>query len=205
MKTDVFQNSKLRFDQIPNYPLEDSLSNITDYIINYFGEDAIFKLKRSNLFQYHSVFNGVYGKLVYHHHFGTRFMDRKRSNLKSFGWSEREEIMSNNYLIMESTTEMIFSNIKDFEDLLLYGKKASDLKKYRYYLRKGNNKYRIAKLFLMAKQLSDCDVTTAFYILNLINSENCINNDEFIDLYLYLATKMHLPEEANAYNILRIK
>ncbi len=200
MRNDVFKKSGLRFDKIPSFPLEDSLSHFTKYVCENYGEQSIFKLIRNNGLQYHPVFNGVYGSLIYHHHFGSRHVNIKTGNLKSFGWEARKENMQDNYIVMVSTTKMIFSDMKNIEIMFTYGYHSHIYHKYYNYLRDDFSKTRAFRLFSLAKNMIQTKPMESFMIFNILNSYDFLKeNGRFRASYAHLLKTFGYDYESLAY------
>lgn len=200
MRNDVFKKSALRFDTIPSFPLEDSLSHFTKYVCKHYGEESIFKLLRNNGLQYHPVFNGVYGSLIYHHHFGSRHVNIKTGNLKSFGWETRKENMQENYIVMVSTTKMVFSDMNGAEVLFMYGNNSHVYHKYYNYLHADFSTIRAFRLFSIAKNMIQTKPIDSFIIFNILNKYEIINSSgRFRASYAQLLENLGYNYESLAY------
>lgn len=99
---DFIEKYKLRFDAIPKKSnvRHDTLSTFTDKALEL-GLN-IYKLKRSNVNQFHPIIGGIYGGAIYHHGAGSR-------KYVHF-WNEKYNIKSDykNNRVRDITTSLLF-------------------------------------------------------------------------------------------------
>ena len=198
LKVETVRDCGLRFDNIPVFPKQDSLSHITAAIRERYGAETIYPLLRNNKKQYHTVFNGVYGSLMYHHHFGTR---NGMVPLKSFGWQERKEKMIVNRVVMDGTTEMLFSDDQDYFNLLAFGINYTAYKLYWAYLKADYSRFRAMKLLHYATEEREKDIDLCFFLLTLVQKE-LGKEKKFLTLFIATCTKLGFEMEAKAYQAL---
>jgi hypothetical protein len=198
IKVETIRDSGLTFNQLPIFGKVDTLAHFTYAIQDKFGEEAVFPLKRNNRLQFHNVFNGIYGSLFYHHHLGTRNRAGTSNFLRSYGWKERNEQMIENRLIMDGTTEMVFTDHEDFFNSLTYGADYQKYKLYLKYLQANPSKYRSYKLYHLARSVYHRSRPECFFILTIILKE-LIEEEKFVKFYIQLCRELGFEEEANAY------
>ncbi|MEI6684360.1 MAG: hypothetical protein WCO44_17170 [Bacteroidota bacterium] len=201
IKTSTIRELGLRFDRIPNPVFEDSLSHFTAAVREYYGPGAIYPLKRNNAIEFHPVFNGIYGSLLYHHHFGTRNAGGQTKSLKSFGYRIRRETMTENRLVMDGTTEMLFRDPGAFFNLLTYGNGYTRLQLYENYLKAFPSRFRCYRLLGHAIRLAATDPAGSFFILTLVHRE-LQDNPRFMQTFISACEAMGLTREAGAYRAL---
>ncbi|NTV84516.1 MAG: hypothetical protein HGA23_09495 [Bacteroidales bacterium] len=202
IKVKTIEKLGLRFDHIPVFPKEDSLSDFTGTIIGKYGNEAIMPVKRSNQFEYHSVFNGVYGGMIYHHHFGTRLRGGKLQHVTSFGWQERGEVLLDNKMIMDGTTRLIFLDPANFMNELAYGDQYKHYKIFLNYLNANYSRLRCYRLWVLAKRAYVHDIQQCFFILTLISKEFYLQ-EKFSGFYAEVCKTVGLELEAMAYSELK--
>lgn len=168
IKADVLRENGLRFDTAPDGPHEDSLSHITRIIHDRYGKEAIHPLVRSNRRQYHPVFGGIYGDLIYHHHQGTLYMGGKQKTILFKGSSDRGEQAESNKQVCDALTEMVFFNHADYTHELLYGDAYEQLKIFYYLFRNSNSAERFQQMRQLAEIYMEEQPVTSFFIMHLI-------------------------------------
>lgn len=198
IKTETIHNLNLRFDQEPIFRKEDTLSHFTRAVVDRFGDDAILPLKRTNRSEYHSVFNGVYGGYLYHHHLGTRYMDGTLKEARTYGWQERGESPAYNKFILDGATQRVFENTDDFIDELAYGDLAFSCKLYSAFLRNCAGPDSYARLFDEARQVRSQDLMKSYYILGLIG-KHFASDREFLLYYADVCRSLGFCGEAETY------
>ncbi|MCU0370730.1 MAG: hypothetical protein MUC31_04900 [Bacteroidales bacterium] len=198
IKTGTIQKLGLRFDHIPVFPREDSVSNFTAAVVEKYGPEAIFPVKRNNGFQYHSVFNGIYGGMLYHHHFGTRLRSGRLQHVTSFGWKERGEMLAGNKIVMDSTTRMLFLDPQNFMNELAYGDHFMHFKLFMNYLYANYSRFRCCRLWVIARQSYDNDKELSFFLLSLISKE-FLRVKAFLEFYAEVCRALGMEMEAAAY------
>ncbi len=177
VKAETVRELGLRFDREPLPPREDTLSHFTVAVTNRFGTGSVLRLTRSNRFQHHAVFNGVYGGLVYHHHLGTRYRDGRSPEPRTYGWAERGESLATNKLVLDATTQMVFSNAEDFCCDLQYGADALRLKPFVHYLRNVGLERGRARLLEEARSHAELDPVGSDFILGLVGRHYAEDHD----------------------------
>lgn len=198
VKEKTIKELGLRFDVIPVFPKEDTLSDFTHAVIAKYGNDAILPVKRNNKLQYHSVFNGIYGGMLYHHHFGTRLKGGKHQRFAPFGWEERGEMLIDNKMIMDSTTHMLFRDPENFMNELAYGDKYKKYKIFLNYLEANFSRVRCYRLWVMAKKSYPQDIEQCFFLLTLVSKE-FYRQKKFSDFYAEVCKATGNELEAKAY------
>ena len=201
IKVSTIRELGLRFDRIPNPAFEDSLSHFTSAVREHYGPGAIYPLKRNNVLEFHPVFNGIYDSLFYHHHFGTRNEGGRTKSLKSFGYRMRREAMTENRLVMDGTTEMLFRNPEGFFNLLTYGNGYARLQLFENYQKAFPSRFRSYRLLVHAMRLSVTDPAGSFFILTLVHHE-LQDNQRFLKTYILACEAIGLTCEARAYRAL---
>ena len=199
INTETIKQLDLRFDYEPIPPKEDTLSHFTHIIGQHFGTEVILPLKRSNKNEYHSVFNGIYGGFIYHHHLGTRYRDGKAKKPKTYGWQDRNESLEYNKFILDGTTHRVFEETDDFIDELVYGDKAFNLKLYSNYLKNNNSDDSYNRLFEELKKISNLDPMAAYYISGLIGKHFAFDKD-YLHFYQDICASMGYLDEAEIYS-----
>lgn len=198
IKAETIAKLNLRFDYEPLPPTEDTLSHFTQLVRQHFGEDVIYPLKRSNLKEYHPVFNGVYGGIIYHHHLGTRYKDGKLTAPQTYGWQERGESLTHNKFILDATTRMIFEQTDDFILALAYGDRAFGFKLYSNYLQGNTTDEGYIELLETAKERRGKDLPETYYISGLIVRHFAFDK-EFLQFYAEVCEEMGYAVEAESY------
>jgi hypothetical protein len=187
-------NCNLIFDTKPTFPISDTCSHFTKVIASQFGENKIFKYLRSNNYQFHTVFNGIYNHMIYHHHFGTRYREGKIKNVTPFGWEERNESSQRNKIILDSTTELLFNNTELFFQLLTIGKVNIEVSKLIAYI---NNPYTSKIDALESNEFNNLNNEEKHYILNRLLIH--INNNSFLYTYFNSCKNLNRNKEASLY------
>jgi hypothetical protein len=136
--------------------------------------------------------------MMYHHHFGTRNQGGKATQLKAFGWKERNEKAHQNRLVMDGTTDWLFSDHDFFIGTMAYGEDFVEYKLYEAYLSARPSRFRHFKLLSMAGELFERNIRLCFYILTLIQKE-LLNDRKFIGLYVRVCENIGYDMEAEAY------
>ncbi len=198
IKASTIRELGLRFDRIPDPVCEDSLSHFTAVVREHYGPGAIYPLRRNNALEFHPVFNGIYGSLFYHHHFGTRNAGGRTKFLKSFGYRMRREAMTENRLVMDGTTEMLFRDPDAFFNLLTYGNGYGRLQLYENYQKAFPSRFRSYRLLCYARRLAGTDPAGSFFLLTLIHHE-LQNSPRFLQTYVLACEAIGLTREAGAY------
>lgn len=198
IKNDTIKKLNLRFDHEAIPPKEDTLTHFTHITENKYNDHAILPLRRSNAKEYHSVFNGIYGGILYHHHLGSRYQEGKSTMVVTAGWKERGESSEKNKFILDATTAMIFECPSDFISDLAYGEKAFDYKLYDYYL-KNRCDESYSRLFEKAKEKRKKSLQEAYYISGLICKYFAFNK-EFLKFYAEVCEEIGHKTEADSYN-----
>lgn len=201
IKTETVDQLGLRFDYDPVPVKEDTLSHFTQTVRETFGGGAVLPLKRSNVKEYHSVFNGIYGGKVYHHHLGSRYREGKIAKPITAGWKERGEDLADNRFLLDATTAMVFEHTDDFIHDLAYGERAFDFKLYANYLGScgicPDEAY--LRLFEKAKETAVRNLPEAYYISGLV-CKHFAYNTEFLEFYTGICRKMGYTDEAESYD-----
>jgi len=198
IKTETIKRFNLRFDEEPEAFKEDTLSHFTRIIKKHFGDSAIMPFKRSNMKEYHTVFNGIYGGLLYHHHLGTRYMDGNIGEAKTYGWQERGESPEYNKFILDGVTQRVFEHTDDFMDELAYGERAFNYKLYAAFLKNLNCHDAYHRLLEEARAVKSKDLFKTFYILGLI-SKYFAFDAEFLQFYADICRSLGYRSEAECY------
>ncbi len=198
IKTQTIKNLNLRFDYHPIPVKEDTLTHFTHIIQDEFSDQAILPLMRSNAKEYHPVFNGIYGGIVYHHHLGSRYREGSISRPVAAGWKERNESPEDNKFLLDASTAMVFEQTDDFIHDLAYGDDAFDFKLYSYYLTNCYTSEAYSKLFDKAKKKREKKLPEAYFISGLISRHFAFNR-EFLQFYAELCQEMGYNVEAESY------
>ncbi|UCH96421.1 MAG: hypothetical protein JSV88_06110, partial [Candidatus Aminicenantes bacterium] len=198
IKSETIKKLNLRFDYDPIPVKEDTLTHFTRTIQDKFDDHAILPLRRSNAKEYHPIFNGVYGGIVYHHHLGSRYQEGRNPWAITAGWKERNESPENNKFLLDAATAMVFEQTDDFIHDLAYGDNAFDFKLYAYYLKNCYTDDAYSQLFEKAKEAREKKLPEAYYISGLISKYFAFDK-EFLQFYAGLCQEMGYKSEAESY------
>ena len=204
IKTDTLKRLGLRFDNWFIGLTEDTISHITRVVDKDSGPLSIFQLKRSNAYNYHNVFSGIYGDLIYHHHLGTRYEAGKIKEAITAGWQDRGEAKQSNRFVLDSLTEMVFRDADQFILDLRYGNDSFEAKKYFNYL---NNNYiedRWQNLLDKSLNMAGRDPQKAYLLMSLLNKKFYFE-DDFISAFIKVCEIIDRQVEADAYKKLMEK
>jgi SAM-dependent methyltransferase len=198
IRAETLRELGLRFDLEPVPPTEDTLSHFTREIQKRYGPQTILPLKRSNAREYHAVFNGVYGGLIYHHHLGTRFRAGKIKEPRTYGWEERGESLAGNKFILDATTQTVFTQADDFVDELAYGDDSFRYRIYAHFLRHDGSPAAYKRLYEEAWRARGRDGLESYYILGLIG-RHFAKNADYLRLYAEVCEGLGKDFEAVSY------
>ena len=198
IRVETIRELGLRFDYKPENEREDTLSNFTRSVEAAYGPEAICRLRRSNVLQYHPIFGGVYDGTIYHHHLGSRYQEGRNKKIVTRGWEERGESLDHNRLVMDGITEAVFSHGDSYLLDLAYGERAAKLKLHVAALRANPCDERYAALRELAYETKSTQAEAALFLYNLVCKYYAFNSGVLTE-YADLCTQLCHQDEAAAY------